>query len=148
MALLKVSAFEKHNKVLTIGHDKTRKATGRALPLPAPQAAFFAEQCKGKLPGAFMFTQADGSEWTARAWGRAVQAAREKAFTEGTAAFAKTTAYVMRHVSITNLVRAGVDLGTVADWAGTSVVEIQNHYRQFVPGDAARLAVLANGLRL
>lgn len=40
----------------------------------------------------------------------------------------ETTAYTLRHSTITDLVHAGVDLLTVAQISGTSVRMIEKHY--------------------
>jgi site-specific recombinase XerD len=54
------------------------------------------------------------------------------------------SAYTLRHSTITDLVRGGLDLLTVASLAGTSVLMIQKHYGQHQPGAAtAALAAIA-----
>ncbi len=148
LSVLKVSSYDTRLGVVTFGKDKTAKASGRKLPLPPTAAAFFERLCKGKTPGAPLFARADGSAWNGHSWKRATKRAVEEAFKEGTTEYKKTTLYVLRHCSITDLLRAGVPATVVADWAGTSVAEIEKHYRQFVGSDAHRLEVLAAGVKL
>jgi hypothetical protein len=44
-------------------------------------------------------------------------------------------AYSMRHYAITDMLRAGVDVGSVAKIAGTSIAMINSHYAKFVVAD-------------
>jgi integrase len=54
------------------------------------------------------------------------------------------SAYTLRHSVITDLVRAGVPILTVAQLADTSVAMIERHYGHLVQGDAEKaLAALA-----
>lgn len=132
---LNAGDFDKRLGVLTVHRDKTQAACGRQMVLPDETAKFFAAQCANKLPTAPMFTRADGARWTAREWGRATKAAVIKAFAEGSR-MRKASMYTLRHCSITDLARSGVPLSTIAKWAGTSVAEIEKHYRKDIPGDA------------
>jgi site-specific recombinase XerD len=44
-------------------------------------------------------------------------------------------AYTMRHCAITDMLRAGVDVSSVAKIAGTSIAMINSHYAKFVQAD-------------
>jgi site-specific recombinase XerD len=144
LAKLNAGDFDKNLGVLNFGDDKTENATGRSIQLPADIAAFFAEQVKGKLPAAPMFIRTlTGKRWTSHTWKRAVTRAVHKSFTPGTKAYQRTTMYVLRHCSITDLARHGVSLSDIAELAGTSTAEIEKHYKHLLPSVGQKLAALA-----
>ena len=58
MAALVAGSFDKRLSTLTIGKDK--HGQDRKITLPPATAAFFAEQCKDKLPTAPLLARADG----------------------------------------------------------------------------------------
>ena len=136
LAALTVADFDARLNQLRIRVDKTG---ARAIALPAATAAFIAHQCQGKLPGAHIFTRADGSSWSKDSWKHPIKAAVVAAGLPHSA-----SAYTLRHSTITDLVRGGLDLLTVATIAGTSVLMIQKHYGQHQPGAAtSALAAIA-----
>lgn len=121
MAALTVSAFDKRTSELTIGKDKAD--CGRRILVPAEAASLFATQSKGKLPSALMFMRAGGRAWDRNTWGDAIEDAVKAAhLPEG------TTAYTLRHSTITDLVIAGLPLLTIAQISGTSAEMIERHY--------------------
>jgi hypothetical protein len=113
--------FDKRTRELTIGKDKSGKP--RRILLPRDTAALFAKQAKDKLPAAPLFARADGRAWCKETWKRplalAVKAAK---LPDG------TTAYTLRHSTITDLVLAGLPLLTVAQISDTSAEMIERHY--------------------
>lgn len=121
LAALTVGDFGSRQGVLRIGKDKAGE--GRMIPLPEATAELLRQQSKGKLPTAPLFARWDGRKWDKDAWKlpirRAVAAAELPP---------ETTAYTLRHSSITDLVDAGLDLFTVAALSGTSVAMIEKHY--------------------
>lgn len=121
LASLKVANFNKRAGTLTVLLDKT--GAGRKILLPDSVLALFARQSKGKLPGAHLFSRADGSAWNKDAWKTPVRAAVETAELP-----AGSTAYTIRHSVITDLVTSGLDSLTVAALSGTSVAMIEKHY--------------------
>jgi site-specific recombinase XerD len=121
LAHLSVANFDKRLRVLTIGKDKTGR--DRKIKLPDKTAQFFAEQAKGKLPAAPLLSRATGQPWDKDAWKWPVKAAAVAAELPE-----DTTAYTLRHSVITDLVTGGLDLLTVAQLSGTSVVMIERHY--------------------
>lgn len=132
LAKLNVEHFNKRTCVLTVPHrwDKGRK--GREINWSgSPAAELFAEQCKGKLPGAPLFMQADGKRWDAEAWKVPIRAAAEAAGLP-----VEVCAYTIRHSAISDLVQSGIDLFTVATYAGTSVKEIEDTYGKLRPNTA------------
>jgi site-specific recombinase XerD len=137
LAALTAGAFDKRASVVTVAGDKA--GAHRALKLPPATAAFFAERAANKLPSAPLLSRADGKAWDKDAWKGPVKAAVTAAkLPEG------VTAYTLRHSTITDLVTAGLDVLTVAQLSGTSVVMIQKHYGHLRADHAAQaLAGLA-----
>ena len=93
-----------------------------------------------KLPAAPVFTRGDGREWNKDAWKHPVKnAVRSATLPSG------VTAYTLQHSVITDLVRDGLPVLTVAQFSGTSVAMIERHYGHLVRDDAekalARLAL-------
>jgi len=121
LAALTVGSFDKRLGVLTIGQDKAGK--DRRIKLPEATAAFFAEQVENKLPKAPLFAQTSGKAWNKDDWKGPIKAAAASAELSP-----NTTAYTLRHSVITDLVTGGLDLLTVAQLSGTSVVMIERHY--------------------
>lgn len=137
LAAGKVADFDKRQSVLKIGRDKA--GADRKIKLPKATADFLAECAKGKLPGALLFTRADGTAWHKDAWKWLVKAAVKAAGLP-----AEATLYSLRHSTITDLVVGGLDLLTVAQISGTSVAMIERHYGHLLQDHAAEaLARLA-----
>lgn len=137
IAGLAVRDFDARTRSLTIGKDKNGQP--RQITVPLQIADFLDEQAKGKLPGASMFTRADGKAWNKDAWKHPVKdAAKAAKLPSG------LSAYTLRHSVITDLVRAGLPILTVAQLSGTSVAMIERHYGHMVQNDAeSALAKLA-----
>ncbi|WP_237452067.1 tyrosine-type recombinase/integrase [Qipengyuania algicida] len=130
MASLVAGNYDKRTSELTIGHDKA--GGDRRILLPAAAATLFAKQVKGKLPAAPMFMRSSGKPWDRNTWGDAIEkAAKSASLPKG------TTAYTLRHSTITDLVSAGLPLLTIAQISGTSAEMIERHY-----GHLARDAAL------
>lgn len=137
LAALKVSAFDKRTRTLTIGKDKNGQP--RQITVPQSVAEFLTEQCKGKLPLAAMFTRGDGAAWSKDKWKGPI-----KAGVKASALPIGAAAYTLRHSVITDLVRGGLPILTVAQLADTSVAMIERHYGHLVRNDAEQaLAALA-----
>lgn len=119
--------------------DKDKAGSGRYLKLPDGHVALFKKQIEGKLPLAPLFTRADGKAWNKDSWWSPINdAARAAGLPAG------TSAYTLRHSTITDLVVDGLDLLTVAKLAGTSVRMIEKHYGHLRGEHAAKaLAGLA-----
>lgn len=137
LAKRKVGDFDARTRSLTIGTDKNGKP--RQIAMPQNIADFLAKQCRGKLPAAPIFMRGDGEAWDKDKWKHPIKSAvNEAGLPEG------VSAYTLRHSIITDLVRAGVPLLTVAQLSGTSVAMIEKHYGHLVRTDAERaLAALA-----
>ena len=129
LASLKVRDFEKSTRTLTIRTDKNRAE--RKIAVPAIIAAFLSEHTKNKLPLAPLLSQADGRAWNKDAWKKPIKTAIKTAGLPDEA-----TAYTLRHSVITDLIRAGLPILTVAQLSGTSVKMIEDHYGHLVRNDA------------
>lgn len=137
VAARKVSDFDKRTRTLTIGTDKSGKP--RQITVPQSTADFLAEQCKGKLPSAWIFMRGDGAQWSKDKWKGPIKDAVKAAGLPGNA-----SAYTLRHSVITDLVRSGLPILTVAQLADTSVAMIEKHYGHLGRDDAEQaLAALA-----
>lgn len=137
LAALTAGDYDKRLAQLTIGKDKSGRA--RWIKLPDATAAFFAAQCKGKLPAAPLFARADGAAWNKDSWKAPF---KEAAMAAGLPADA--TAYALRHATITDLLNAGLSTLIVAKLADTSLPMIEKHYGHLVQGEAQKaLAKLA-----
>ena len=132
MAALVVGNFDKRLATLTI--DKDKHGQDRKITLPPVTAAFFAEQCKNKLPTAPLLTRADGSAWNKDAWKYPFKAAVVAAELPAAA-----TAYALRHSTITDLIALHkLDTLTVAQLSGTSLLMIEKHYGHLLREHAAK----------
>lgn len=121
LAGLTAGSYDKRLCTLTIGQDKAGK--DRKMKLPASTAGVFETAARDKLPGAPLFTRADGKAWDKDAWkGPFRTAATEAKLPED------ATLYVLRHSVISDLVHGGLDLLTVAQISGTSVRMVEQHY--------------------
>ncbi|WNO53646.1 tyrosine-type recombinase/integrase [Stakelama saccharophila] len=121
VAQLTVADFDKRTSELSIGKDKSGKP--RRILIPPAAAELFAAQAKGKSPTAPLMTRANGKPWDCSTWkdpiAKAVIAAKLPA---------GTTAYTLRHSTITDLVNDGLPLLTVAQISDTSAEMIERHY--------------------
>ncbi len=131
LASLTVSNLNTKLGVLTIGQDKHGR--DRKIKLPTQTGTIFAGLTKGKLPNATLLTQASGLAWNKDAWKKPIKVAAEAAGLPKT-----ITAYTLRHSVITDLVTNGLDLLTVAQISGTSVVMIEKHYGHYRAEHAAK----------
>jgi len=131
LAELTVADFDHRRRELVIGKDKAGQA--RCILIPESTAAMLKVQAKDKLPAAYLFTRADGVQWNKDSWKSAIKDAVTAAeLPDG------TTAYTLRHSTITDLVTGGLDLLTIAQVSGTSVRMIEKHYGHLRGEHAAR----------
>jgi integrase len=121
VAGLTTGHFDTRTSELTIGKDKSGKP--RRILVPAETSKFFAAQAKGKLPHAPLLARANGKAWDKETWKRPIAEAVVAAeLTSG------TTAYTLRHSTITDLVNGGLPLLAVAQISDTSAEMIERHY--------------------
>lgn len=121
MAALTAGDFDKRTCELTIGKDKSGKP--RRIQVPQEAADLLAGQAKDKLPNAPLFMRANGQAWDRHSWKRPIATSVAASNLP-----AGATAYTLRHSTITDLVRAGLPLLTIAQISGTSVEMIERHY--------------------
>lgn len=121
LAALTAGDFDKRTSELTIGKDKTGKP--RRIQLLQEAASLLASQAKDKLPGAPLFRRVNGKAWNKNSWKLPIAAAVAAAGLPP-----KSTAYTLRHSTITDLVSAGLPLLTIAQISGTSAEMIERHY--------------------
>lgn len=133
LAALTVGDFDPRTAELSIGKDKTGKP--RRIRLPVEAATLLADQGKGKPPGAPLLMRANGKAWDRNSWKLPIAAAAAAAGLPR-----DTTAYTLRHSTITDLVSAGLPLLTIAQISGTSADMIERHYGHLV-SDAALKAL-------
>jgi integrase len=98
-------------------------------------AAFFSRMCKGKLPGALIFSNA-GEAWNHNTWGQAMRdtlAAHHAKCRSDERLPEGTSAYAFRHTRISELLQIhGIDPLTVAMQTGTSLHQIEKTYYKFI----------------
>ena len=138
IAGLRVCDFEPRTRTLTIGKDKSGRP--RQIAVPPEVAEFLMQHCAGKLGEAFLFTRSKGAPWDKDAWKGPIKNAVIAAKLP-----IAVSAYTLRHSVITDLIREGVPVLTVAQLSGTSVSMIERHYGHLVRNDAeaalSRLAI-------
>lgn len=121
VAGLTAGCFDKRTSELSIGKDKSGKP--RRILIPAAAAHFFEEQAKGKLASAPLLARANLKPWDKETWKRPIAEAVVAAKLP-----VGTTAYTLRHSTITDLVNDGLPLLAVAQISGTSAEMIERHY--------------------
>jgi integrase len=110
----------------------------RYVPLVGASADFFSGLTKGKLPKAPLVSF-QRLPWARHLWAAgiraALKAANEDIENPPDRLPPDVVAYSMRHCAITDMLRAGVDVSSVAKIAGTSITMINSHYAKFVATD-------------
>ena len=122
LAALTVADFDKRLRQLRIGRDKT--GGDRRIRLPDATAAIFEQASRDKLPSAALFVRADGAPWNRDMWKRCVRLLLRPP----SCPRAQWHTRCANSSVITDLVHSGLDVMTVAQVAGTSVLMIQKHY--------------------
>lgn len=125
VAALTVGNYDKRTSELSIGRDKSGKP--RRILLPPVAARLFASQAEGKLPAEPLFMRANGMAWDKDSWkGPIAIAAKVADLPPG------TTAYTLRHSTITDLASGELSLLTIAQISDTSVEMIERHYGHLI----------------
>ena len=133
MAAITAGDFDVKTIELTIGKDKTGKPM--RIQLPDSAASLFRAQVSDKLPTAPLFMRMNGKPWDKNSWKRPIAAAVQLAGLPS-----NTTAYTLRHSTITDLVMNGLPLLNIAQISNTSVEMIERHYGHLT-NDAATKAL-------
>jgi integrase len=121
VAGLIVGDFDKRTSELSIGKDKSGKP--RRILVPTAAAKLLAGQTKGRLPNKPLLARGNGKRWDKETWKRPIAEAVVTAKLP-----IGTTAYTLRHSTITDLVNAGLPLLAVAQISDTSAEMIERHY--------------------
>lgn len=138
MAGLRVADFDARTSELSIGKDKN--GVPRRIQIPSQAAGLFAAQSANKLPAAPLFMRNNGTPWNKESWKKPIKRAVVAAGLP-----AEATAYTLRHSTITDLVREGLPLLTIAQISGTSAEMIERHYGHLA-NDAAVKALASLSL--
>lgn len=138
VANLTVANFDGRTSELSIGKDKSGKP--RRILIPHAAAKLFAGQAKDKSLDAPLLARANGKPWSSDTWRKPISEAVIRANLP-----VGTTAYTLRHSTITDLVNGRLPLLTVAQISDTSVEMIERHYghldRHAAVGALARLVL-------
>lgn len=121
VAQLKVADFDERTSELSIGKDKSGKP--RRILLPPETAKVFASQKEGRCASDPLFARSNGKAWDRNTWKKPIFRAAGKANLP-----IGTTAYTLRHSTITDLVSSGLPLLAVAQISDTSAEMIERHY--------------------
>lgn len=121
LADLSVGNFDVRRKELLVQFDKAKP--GRKLLLPQDAVMLLQSAGGGRPDNAPLFERANGKAWGKDSWKKPIKAAARAAGLP-----AGTTAYTLRHSTITDLVQSGLNLLAVAQLSGTSVSMIEKHY--------------------
>jgi len=138
MAVLRVADFDARTSELSIGKDKNGEP--RRIQIPSQAAGLFAAQSANKLPAAPLFMRNNGAPWDKESWKKPIKKAAAAAGLPNDA-----SAYTLRHSTITDLVREGLPLLTIAQISGTSAEMIERHYGHLA-NDAAVKALASLSL--
>jgi integrase len=125
VAALTVADFDARTSELTIVKDKAGER--RRILLPPSAAELFSAAADGKRRDVPLFTRANRTAWDKNSWKIPIAAAARAAKLPQ-----NTTAYTLRHSTITDLVTSGLPLLTIAQISGTSAEMIEKHYGHLV----------------
>ena len=121
IAKLLVMDFDPRTAELIIGKDKNGQS--RKIVIPKTTANFFIYHCSNKEPSDLIFCKKNGGMWNKETWKKPIKEAVYAANLPP-----QTTAYTLRHSTITDLVTSGLPILTIAQISGTSVEMIEKHY--------------------
>jgi integrase len=121
LSALRVKDFDSSQGFLTIQKDKD--GVGRKIKLPDGTASMLRDLAVGKPNDERLFLRSNGTAWNKDAWKKQIKAVALRCGLP-----ANTTAYSLRHSTITDLVVDRLDLLTIAQISGTSVSMIEKHY--------------------
>ena len=130
VAQLNVADFDERTSELSIGKDKSGKP--RRILLPRDTANFFVTQVEGRDAADPLFRRFNGKAWDRNSWKYPIAKAADLAKLP-----IGTTAYTLRHSTITDLVTNGLPLLAVAQISDTSVEMIERHYGHLCRDSAA-----------
>ena len=137
LAAATVGDFDGEKIKLSSRKGRSAKLRTRYTTLSTEGTRFFKAQCKGKLPGASIFTEDGEQSWRRHVWARGIRDATTKANKKARGKRripVGASAYSFRHARISELLQLhGIDPLTVAAQTGTSVAMIEKAYLRFIP---------------
>jgi integrase len=126
----RVSDVQKTTRQIVLGRHKRehtmKDPVPRAIPLSDAAFAIVGRRCEGRAPQDYLFTKPRGNPWTLNTLSHRFQKIRDRAAVRSSVTF-----YSFRHLWISDMLMAGVDLLLVARMAGTSVTMIERVYGHF-----------------
>jgi len=131
LATLKVQDFDKAAGILTVATGKRkegREKIFRNVVLTTDASNFISKQCTTKLKSAYLFHDSAGNPWNKQTWQECGKYAIQAGLPEG------TSAYDMRHATISRWLAGGLSTFEAAKLAGTSEDMIQRHYGHLLAG--------------
>ena len=118
MAKANVSSFNRSTGILTLNG----KTGLREVHVSDQARTFFTDKVKNRIGDAPMFQNPDEGRWTAPQWGKAFRETR------AVAELPDAVMYCFRHTYISEAIKVGDDVFTIARMTGTSVEIIQKNY--------------------
>jgi integrase len=126
----KVGDFQGASRTIVLGKHKRsrtqRESIPRTITLNAGAYAILERRCQGRGPDAAIFTNGNGNPYDRRDIAQRFATVRRKAGVRPA-----ITIYSFRHLWISEMLMAGVDVLLVARMAGTSVAMIERVYGHF-----------------
>jgi len=127
LAKCRVRDFVRASRLIVLGKHKRaatmKEPTTRRIMLNDEALSMIQEQCVGKAPDTFIFTDPNGKPWTRLSLDKRFAHVRKRAGVR-----AEITIYSFRHLWISEMVMTGVGIATVARMAGTSILMIERVY--------------------
>ncbi len=146
LILARVGDFQPLSRTLVLGKHKRSKALKDPIPrtisLNADAYALLKSQCEGREPEAPLFPNRNGKAHTSTNLDHRFARIRHRAGVR-----AEITLYSFRHLWISEMLMAGVDVLLVARMAGTSLKMIETVYGHFRTQSFARALELLDAAR-
>jgi len=101
--------------------------TFRMVPLSNSGIAKFKAFTRDRQPDEHIFVDRDGAPWTKATWSECAKYAKKAGLP------ARTTAYSIRHATLSRWIAGGLSIFEAAKLGGTSVEMIQKHYGHILP---------------
>jgi integrase len=130
LTAVQVRDFQPQTRQLLLGNHKRSKtlkeSVARRIALNDETLTVVSRRCEGRTPDAYIFTRPSGRPWNRNVLSHQFQAIRGQ-----TEVRPSITIYSFRHLWISEMLMAGVDVLLVARMAGTSVAMIERVYGHF-----------------
>lgn len=123
---------------------KSKKSTGRAVPVPEPIIEMLRRLCEGKGFNDFVFVNPSGVPWPHstfhKNWVRILKAAKKDGFPDK-----HVTPHGLRHSFLTHLRQSEIDVGSLQVLAGHSTPQMTEHYTKNLDLSTSRRVREATG---